>query len=163
MKSLPRLLVTGLTLLGCVGCDQVTKHTARTFLSPGATHSFLGDGFRLQLAENPGAFLSIGANLSPDSRTLLFTAAVGLVLLVLVGVALFAKLSMRESVAVALIAGGGIGNLIDRIVHDGLVTDFLNVGIGALRTGIFNLADMLIIAGALVLVLFHRKKPVPAD
>jgi signal peptidase II len=43
--------------------------------------------------------------------------------------------------------------LIDRLIYDGRVTDFLNVGIGPLRTGIFNLADMAILAGALLLVL----------
>src|ERR1700760_918545 len=119
MKSLPRLAVTGLTLLGCVGCDQGTKHTARAFLSLGDAHSFLGDGMRLVLAENPGAFLSMGASLPPTSRLWLFTAAVGLVLAVLVAVALFARLTLFESFAVALIAGGGIGNLIDRIANDG--------------------------------------------
>ena len=48
---------------------------------------------------------------------------------------------------------GGLSNLIDRLIYDGRVTDFLNVGIGSLRTGIFNLADMAILAGALLLVL----------
>jgi signal peptidase II len=46
--------------------------------------------------------------------------------------------------------------LIDRLLYHGRVTDFLNVGIGSLRTGIFNLADMAILAGALLLVLKMR-------
>ena len=46
--------------------------------------------------------------------------------------------------------------MIDRLLYDGRVTDFLNVGIGSLRTGIFNLADMAILAGALLLVLKMR-------
>ncbi|HXC20398.1 MAG TPA: signal peptidase II, partial [Steroidobacteraceae bacterium] len=56
-------------------------------------------------------------------------------------------------IALALIAGGGISNLIDRLLYGGRVTDFLNVGIGSLRTGIFNVADMAILAGALLLIL----------
>jgi signal peptidase II len=56
-------------------------------------------------------------------------------------------------VALAFIAGGGISNLIDRLIYGGLVTDFLNVGIGPFRTGIFNVADMAILAGALLLFL----------
>jgi len=59
-------------------------------------------------------------------------------------------------VALALLAGGGTSNLLDRLLYDGRVTDFLNVGIGSLRTGIFNLADMAIMAGALLLVLKKR-------
>jgi signal peptidase II len=80
-----------------------------------------------------------------------------LILVSLVCAALFARrLSTARFVALALIAGGGISNLIDRLLYDGRVTDFLNVGIGALRTGIFNLADMVILAGALLLVLRMR-------
>ena len=45
-----------------------------------------------------------------------------------------------------LLIAGGLGNLIDRLVY-GYVTDFLNVGIGSLRTGIFNVADMAIMLG----------------
>ena len=55
--------------------------------------------------------------------------------------------------------------MIDRLLYDGRVTDFLNVGIGSLRTGIFNLADMAILAGALLLVLRMRAEtttPMPA-
>jgi signal peptidase II len=49
-----------------------------------------------------------------------------------------------------------MSNLVDRLLYGGRVTDFLNVGIGSLRTGIFNLADMAILAGALLLVLKTR-------
>jgi len=50
---------------------------------------------------------------------------------------------------------GGIGNLIDRLFHNGLVIDFLNVGIGPIRTGIFNVADMAIMAGFGILLLYR--------
>ena len=49
--------------------------------------------------------------------------------------------------------------MIDRLLNEGRVTDFLNVGIGTLRTGIFNPADMAILAGALLLVLKTRTAP----
>lgn len=51
------------------------------------------------------------------------------------------------------ILAGGIGNLIDRVSNDGLVTDFLNVGVGPFRTGIFNFADVGVMFGAFVLVV----------
>ena len=50
-------------------------------------------------------------------------------------------------VALALMLGGGVGNLIDRLVNDGRVIDFMHVGVGVLRTGVFNVADMALMAG----------------
>ena len=53
----------------------------------------------------------------------------------------------------ALRKAGGLGNLIDRLRFDGVVTDFLNVGVGSLRTGIFNVADAILMLGMFVLVI----------
>jgi signal peptidase II len=157
MRSIPRFIVVMLTLTCCVGCDQVSKSAARTMLHSGVTESLFSDSLRLQLTENPGSFLSLGASLPEHLRFTLFTAAVAVILVGLVCAALFARrLSTARFVALALVAGGGISNLIDRLLYDGRVTDFLNVGIGSLRTGIFNLADMAILAGALLLVLRMR-------
>jgi signal peptidase II len=166
MRSIPRFIVVMLTLTCCVGCDQVSKSAARTMLHSGVTESLFSDSLRLQLTENPGSFLSLGASLPEHLRFTLFTAAVAVILVGLVCAALFARrLSTARFVALALVAGGGISNLIDRLLYDGRVTDFLNVGIGSLRTGIFNLADMAILAGALLLVLRMRAEtttPMPA-
>lgn len=46
---------------------------------------------------------------------------------------------------------GGTGNLWDLVIHDGRVIDFMNVGIGSLRTGIFNVADFRITNGVVLL------------
>lgn len=69
------------------------------------------------------------------------------------------SLGKIETIALSLAVGGGIGNLIDRIAF-GSVTDFLNFGIGQVRTGIFNVADMAIMAG-LFLFLYAAMKPKP--
>jgi signal peptidase II len=157
MRSIPRFLVVMLTLSCCVGCDQVSKSAARSLLRAGVTESLLSDSLRLQLTQNPGSFLSLGASLPAQLRFSLFTGAVAVILVGLVCAALFARhLSTARFVALALVAGGGVSNLIDRLLYDGRVTDFLNVGIGSLRTGIFNLADMAILTGALLLVLKMR-------
>jgi signal peptidase II len=74
---------------------------------------------------------------------------------------LFSREMDRFSVvAAALIIGGGFSNLLDRLYNDGLVVDFMNAGIGPVRTGIFNLADVAIMAGSGMLVtwsLFVKK------
>ncbi|HWX81276.1 MAG TPA: signal peptidase II [Steroidobacteraceae bacterium] len=162
MRLIPRFLAVTLTLFCCVGCDQVSKSAARALLASGIAESYLGDALRLQLVENPGSFLSLGASLPEQLRFALFTAAVAVLLLGLVGASLFAtRLGPWRFTALALVAGGGISNLIDRLMNDGRVTDFLNVGIGSLRTGIFNVADMAILAGALLLIL-KRAAPAPS-
>jgi signal peptidase II len=163
MRTLQRIALVTLTLLCCVGCDQMSKTAARSLLASGAAQSYLGDSLRLQLVENPGSFLSLGASLPEHFRFALFTAAVAALLIGLVAASLFARrLEPWRTVALALVAGGGISNLIDRLLYNGRVTDFLNVGIGGLRTGIFNVADMAIMAGALLLLWKMRSLPAEA-
>jgi signal peptidase II len=160
MKSIPRYLIVALTLFCCVGCDQVSKSAARALLASGVTHSFLADSLRLQLVANPGSFLGLGSALPEQLRFALFTGAVAVLLLGVLSAALFARrLDFARFVGLALVAGGGMSNLIDRLMFHGRVTDFLNVGIGSLRTGIFNVADMTILAGALLLLLKARAAP----
>jgi signal peptidase II len=162
MRSIPRVLVVMVTLCCCVGCDQVSKSAARALLASGVTESLFADSLRLQLVQNPGAFLSLGDSLPEQMRFTLFTAVATVLLIGLVCTALFARrLRPARFIPLALVAGGGISNLIDRLVFDGRVTDFLNVGIGSFRTGIFNLADMAILAGALLLIL-RRYAPPPS-
>ena len=52
-----------------------------------------------------------------------------------------------------MVSGGGLSNLIDRVTQGGNVTDFLNVGAGPIRTGIFNCADMALMLGVAILIL----------
>lgn len=152
--KLGKLSIVLLVLFGSVGCDQVTKVAAREHLAGRGTLSYLGDTFRLTYAENHGAFLGLGSTLPETTRTLLFTGLVGIVLAgLLVWVFRTADISKMAVLAASLVIGGGIGNLIDRIVFDGGVTDFMNMGIGGLRTGIFNVADVWIMAGVFLLAL----------
>jgi signal peptidase II len=82
---------------------------------------------------------------------------VGINLLVAAGlagaIALGARMTVWRLAGCALLLAGAVGNLIDRLRFDGLVIDFMNVGVGPLRSGIFNVADMAITAGALLLLL----------
>ena len=55
--------------------------------------------------------------------------------------------------ALALVLAGGLSNLIDRFVHDGYVVDFINLGVGHVRTGIFNVADVAITVGVVMLLI----------
>ena len=137
--QLSRPVAIVLSIFVILGCDQVTKIVARKVLAANTTSDYMGGALRIQLAENTGAFLSIGAGMDEHWRLLAFTFAVAI---------LFRKKQMQPmmTAGLTLLIAGGLGNLIDRLVY-GYVTDFLNVGIGSLRTGIFNVADMAIMLG----------------
>jgi signal peptidase II len=152
MRIAKRIILITAIAVCCVGCDQTTKSLAQAMLSETEAWSFLGDSFRLQLAYNRGAFLGLGASLPAGWREGLFSVGVSGVLLALLAIALFSRsVSRSDIVAFALLFAGGVGNLIDR-VYAGYVVDFMNIGIGALRTGIFNVADIAVTAGVLLLI-----------
>lgn len=137
-----------------ISCDQATKHLAGAVLQDSPGHSWLGGVFRLQYAENPGAFLSLGATLPEGARYWVFTIGVGLLLLGILAFALFNReLDPLQASGYALIVGGGASNWVDRVTHNGTVVDFMNIGFRSLRTGIFNVADVVILLG-IALLLF---------
>lgn len=144
--------------------DHATKYAAWTFLRGTATQRYLGDAIRLSYHENPGAFLSMGATLPPLLRTLIFSGLVSLFLIYLLYFLLTDKGLSSGAVAFgSLMFAGGLGNLIDRLFFEGGVIDFLNVGIGSLRTGIFNVADMAIMAGVIGFFIYGRPTPLLDD
>ena len=154
MNFAKRLILVFAVLISCVGCDQATKSIAVSTLPEMRTFSYIGDTLRLQLAYNRGAFLSFGYSLPDVWRHSIFTIGVGLLLIGALTFALVSKPGRFPVVlAVSLFVAGGVGNFIDRIIHNGSVVDFINIGIGPLRTGIFNFADVSIMAGSLILFL----------
>jgi signal peptidase II len=157
LSSKPALLAW---IAGGIALDQVTKIIARDVLVPGEATVYLGGIFRTQLVQNHGAFLSLGATLPETARQILLLGVVGLFVLGLLWYIFFSKSATTESrMASSWVAAGGIGNLIDRALYQGGVTDFLNLGIGSLRTGIFNVADMYITFAVIYLLLGSFKKP----
>jgi signal peptidase II len=144
--------VIAIALLG-VGCDQSTKLVARTLLPAGEIKHLLGDTIRLQLATNYGAFLSLGENLPVGWRQRLLSTGVGCVLLGVCWYALVARELKPQLVwALSLMIGGGASNLLDRLRYGGYVLDFVSVGIGPVRTGIFNVADVALMLGGALLI-----------
>ena len=158
MNRILRWSLVLLVLATAVGCDQATKRLARQSLADAPPLTYLAGSLRLEYAENAGGFLSFGENLPDRVRFFLF---IPLVALILAG---SLALTHRSTSAfqlwgLTLLAGGGAGNLIDRIAHDGRVVDFINLGLGSLRTGVFNLADVAVTAGV-VLLAFSGLRPV---
>ena len=143
---------------GTVGCDRVTKHAASTLLAGTDGRSFLADTVRLAYAENTGGFLSLGADLPAPVRTAVFTIATGLVMVGLAAVAIRDRWTGWRAIGVTLFIAGGLSNWVDRVVR-GSVVDFMNIGVGGLRTGIFNVADVAIMIGVVVFLLAELRRP----
>ena len=143
-----------LLLAATAGCDRVTKHFAVTTLAGMPEQSYLGGTVKLDYHENPGGFLSAGATWRPEVRAVVFQAANGLFLLATVIMAARFKWSRLAAAGLVMFLAGGVSNLVDRIAL-GSVIDFLNIGIGPVRTGIFNIADVAIMAGIGLLMIEH--------
>ena len=140
-----------------VGCDQVSKRLAAVHLLGSPRQSYLGDSVRLEYAENDGAFLSLGAGLPRWARTALFSAGAALLLAGCGVVALRHPWPRLPLLGLGLVLAGGLSNLVDRVAR-GSVVDFLNVGVGPVRTGIFNLADVAILVGVALFALGRRRR-----
>jgi signal peptidase II len=154
MKS--RLLRTFLILLLLsfnIGCDQVSKNIARKELIEGIPKPYLNNHFFLIRGENKGAFLSTGDWLTGPARLIILSLIpLAAVLFGLWFVLSKPKLHMLTVIALVMIIGGGLANLYDRLMH-GSVTDFMFIDFGTLHTGVFNVADMSIMAGMGVLLV----------
>jgi signal peptidase II len=142
--------------------DQLTKVWARQWLRFEPEIPLFGGHLTLVYAENPGAFLSLGAELSETARFLLFTVGV----VALIGVSIWYLMSQSmdrlSTIGIGLFLAGGIGNLIDRVSF-GFVIDFLLLQGFGLKTGVFNIADMAIMGGAACLIFSRGPSKTASD
>jgi signal peptidase II len=158
-----RLILFGCIALSLILLDQWTKQLAIQHLKGHFPLIFWGNLFRLEYAENPGAFLGLGSNIPDGLRFFLMT---GVVAIILLGCLYFVlkdpKLTKWPALGFALVISGGLSNLLDRLFRtEGRVVDFMNMGIGPLRTGIFNIADMAIMAGIGIIFFTLIREPKP--
>lgn len=131
--------------------DCATKRAVEHALTIGRPEPVIGDVVRFTLSYNTDA--AMGIRLGGGSRTLL--AMLSAAALVVLGV-LYRRTGpgdRRRAVGVALIVGGAVGNLVDRVRSTAGVVDFIDVGVANVRFWTFNVADVGITAGALLLLL----------
>jgi signal peptidase II len=144
--------------------DIITKNWAEAALQPrGVPRDVFGDGVRLTLVYNPGA--AFGLHLGPWSRWIFLALTVG-ALFILGRLYLHTRTGERlRAFALGLVTAGAIGNLIDRITSPIGVVDFIDVGVGDWRWPTFNVADMAVSVGAVLLawVLWGEDKKVPEE
>lgn len=155
-KLVVLLPVLGVTFV----LDQITKQWAIRELRGQFARVYWKNLFRFEYSENPGAFLGLGAALPEWLRFWLLNIFVAIVL-VLSTVFLFRTrgIARAQTLGIALLIAGGASNLFDRFFREGrTVVDFMNIGIGSLRSGIFNVADIAIMAGIFLFILTQPQK-----
>jgi signal peptidase II len=143
-------------------CDQTAKYYARTYLKGRQAVNIVSDFVVAEYAENTGGFLSVGSGMKSSYRKIVMIFIPAVIIAVSLIFIIFSKqITMYDFIIISAIFGGGIGNIIDRILFEGRVTDYLNFGIGNLRTGILNIADMAIFFGVILLMMsifFENKR-----
>jgi len=146
-KGVLLLAVAGITLL----LDVLTKQWIVATLVLYEIRPVFGEFFRLTYTHNPGA--AFGINIGEHSR--LFFLALSLVALVVLG--WMYRITPRRDVlrlaSLALVCGGAIGNILDRLRYDAGVVDFIDIGFGSHRFWIFNIADSAVSIGAVLLLI----------
>ena len=153
ISKLLRMFIIFALILANYGCDQVTKSMARKQIPDNERIEVIGERFILTKAENTGMMLGSGSNLDPTAKTIIVYILPTVMLTVLFFFTLFqTKLNHLMVFSLTFIIGGGFGNIIDRIRY-GSVTDFLHMDFGMVQTGIFNLADVSIMIGAILIML----------
>jgi signal peptidase II len=132
---------------GIVVADQLVKAWIVSSIAPGASVSVVGDYLRLVHSQNTGALFG----LFRESAVLFGLASIVVIGLIVTYHARSGR-SPYMSVALGLLLGGAIGNLIDRL-RLGYVVDFVDAGIGNMRWYTFNVADAAISFAIILLVL----------
>jgi signal peptidase II len=137
--------------------DVLTKWWAEMSLRPqGFPREIAGEWLRLTLVYNPGA--AFGLHVGEHSRWVFMALTV-------IALAILGRLylstnegDMPRSIALALVCAGALGNLIDRVRSGRGVVDFIDIGLGSTRWPTFNVADMAVSSGAVLLawVLWYQ-------
>jgi signal peptidase II len=151
----------GAALAFIVVLDQVTKYIAQQTLPPYQPVPVLGDFFRLTYIYNPGA--AFGLHVGELSRWVFL----GLTVVALVVLALWFRATPAHDrlrlAAITVISGGAIGNFIDRARSPRGVVDFFDFGVGNVRWPVFNVADIAVTTGAILLAISLWKEEQEAE
>ncbi len=142
--SKPIVVCAGILIL-----DQITKIAVQQWMTLHLSYPLLGDVVQLTYIRNPGAAFGI----TFGGRWLYLVLSI---IACIVMIYYLVKLPPPERwgrYAMMIILGGAFGNLIDRALY-GEVTDFIDIGVGAYRWPVFNVADSAVTIG--IILLFTR-------
>lgn len=167
IKRIHRTLLLSIIVLLNFSVDQITKTIVRNNVNDTETISIIKETIVLKKAENTGAAYGIGSNFPSDLKTIYFQILPVIFLVFLFRMIIVdSDITRKTAIGIAFAIGGGIGNILDRVFY-GTVTDFIILKINTFETGIFNLADVSIIVGIILVfweIITHRNPSVkPID
>ncbi len=142
-------ILIGVVFAFSIAFDQLTKLWAIDVLKDGGSIKIIGDFLRFTYAENRGAAFSI----LQDQR--MFFIIITTIMLIIMGYIFFKTKNITNisRLSIAMIAGGAIGNFIDRL-RLGFVVDFIDVRFGSFYNfPIFNIADSFVVCGTILMIL----------
>jgi signal peptidase II len=162
MKLSKRSIFIAVLVIANIAIDQISKFWVRANVEVRSETEIIGQKFILSNVENTGAFLGFGSDLNPTIKIILLLILPILVLgMVLRHVLIDKTIDQFSLIGYCCVIGGGIANVFDRVVY-GSVTDFWHIDLGGVfKTGIFNIADISVTTGLIMIILaslFHRKK-----
>jgi len=138
--------------------DQISKILIRNNVEQYSDIKLIGEYFILTNVENSGAFLGMGSGFSPIMKSV-FLIILPIIVLISIIVYVYRdkEIDKLSLIGFSIIIGGGIGNIFDRIIY-GSVTDFLFIDLGGIfKTGIFNIADLAVTTGMILILLMSFK------
>ena len=159
IKTIQRTVLVTLLVFLNLAFDQITKSIVRKTIDDTETIHIIKDIIILNKAENTGAAYGVGSNFPSDLKTIYFQILPIIFLAFLYRMIIIdPEITKITVIGIAFAIGGGVGNILDRILY-GSVTDFIILKINTFETGIFNLADVSIIVGIILVfweIITHR-------
>lgn len=157
-----RIVLTVITVSLLILIDQFSKNLIRANLGIFEKVEIMTPYISFLRIENSGAFLSSGEDVEQGTKYVLLTLLPSLGLLAMLAVSIYRKKQPTywNALGLNLLIGGGISNLIDRFLYQ-TVTDFIHIGFSPLNMGIFNIADVAIFGGIIILLchIMLRRSP----
>lgn len=159
-RKLNNLYLVSIVLAVNILLDRMTKYLAVEFLKDRPNIGILFDSIVLGYVENTGAFLGLGSDWNIHVKYVFLIIVPMIICVVVIIFSIFKSVDKKKLILVITVAAGGLSNLIDRLFNSFAVIDFLNFGIGNLRTGVLNMADLSVTFGAalFVMVEFRNRK-----
>ena len=163
VKRYKFIVIAIITFVINYGLDRISKNIAKMFLENHEPIKVIGNIFVLTFSENIGAFLSLGANWNVNLKYIIFLIIPIIICVIALVYVLIIEKKTYRIILITTIISGGIGNLFDRLLNNFEVIDFMNFGIGKLRTGILNIADLSITFGVIILIIYELMKTKSID
>ena len=151
------VLLIFLTLFINIFFDRVTKYLALTYMKGKQSISLLWNTVIISYVENTGAFLGLGSNWNVYIKYTVLLIIPIIICFIAIIFCLIRNIEKVKTIIIISIVAGGLSNLFDRLFNNFSVIDFLNFGIGNIRTGILNVADLSVTFGIILFILIEIK------